>query len=152
MTDGVSRTSTVTYDTRLRPATFQISGDVVNQTYEYYNDGRMKFVQNHTDNKFDRGYSYDHADRLTLATTGGAARGDAGAVPYFETFGYNAWGDTTSRMTETWATHVFADVGTYASRRRSDWEYEANGQIKTIDTRSYSYDAAGNRVLPDNSG
>jgi YD repeat-containing protein len=147
MTDGANRTSTVTYDSRLQPLTYEISGGVVSQTYQYYKDGHMRFVGNGSDTNFDRSYSYDHANRLTFATTGGAARGDLGAIPYSETFGYNAWSDTTSRFTETWSQDEFADAGTYTNRRRDGWGYEADGRIKTIDTRSYSYDAAGNRVL-----
>ncbi|HKU76563.1 MAG TPA: DUF4214 domain-containing protein [Pyrinomonadaceae bacterium] len=147
MTDGANRTSTTTYDSRLRPLSYQIDGGAVNQSYEYYHDSSMRFVHNVSDSNFDRRYEYDQAGRLSLATTGGVARGDLGAIPYFETFGYNAWGDTTSRFTETWSQDEFADVGSFTDGRRDGWEYEADGNIKTIDTRTYGYDAAGNRVL-----
>jgi YD repeat-containing protein len=147
MTDGANRTSTTTYDVRLRPLTYQIDGGVVNQSYEYYNDSSMRFVHNVSDSNFDRLYEYDHAGRLAFATTGGAARGDSSAIPYQETFGYNAWGDTTSRFTETWSQDDFADAGSFTNGRRDGWGYEADGNIKTIDTRNYSYDAVGNRVL-----
>jgi YD repeat-containing protein len=147
MTDGANRTSTITYNALLRPATFQIDGGIVNQSYEYYNDGSLRFVHNVSDSNFDRFYEYDQVGRLTYATTGGAARGDLGVVPYYETFGYNAWSDTTSRFTETWSQDEFTDVGTFTNGRRDGWGYEADGNIKTIDNRNYSYDAAGNRVL-----
>jgi YD repeat-containing protein len=146
MTDGANRTSTTTYDARLRPLTYQIDGGVVNQSYEYYNDSSMRFVHNVSDGNFDRLYQYDHAGRLTFATTGGAARGDSSAIPYHETFGFNAWGDTTYRFTETWSQDDFADAATFTNGRRDGWGYEADGNIKTIETRNYSYDAAGNRV------
>ena len=147
MTDGVNRTSTTTYDSRLRPLTYQIDGGVVTQSYEYYNDSSMRFVHNVSDSNFDRLYEYDQVGQLAYATTGGAARGDLGATPYFETFGYNAWGDTTSRFTETWSQNEFADAGSFTNGRRDGWGYEADGNIKTIDTRTYDYDAVGNRVL-----
>jgi YD repeat-containing protein len=146
MTDGANRTSTTTYDARLRPLTYQIDGGVVNQSYEYYNDGSMRLVHNASDSNFDRLYEYDQAGRLVFATTGGAARGDLGSIPYHETFGYNAWGDTTSRFTETWSQNDFGDAGSFTNGRRDGWGYEADGQIKTIDTRTYDYDAVGNRT------
>jgi YD repeat-containing protein len=146
MTDGANRPNTTTYDSRLRPLTYQIDGGVVNQSYEYYNDSSMRFVHNASDSNFDRLYEYDQAGRVAFATTGGAARGDLGAIPYHETFAYNAWGDTTSRFTETWSQNDFADAGSFTNGRRDGWGYEADGNIKTIDTRNYSYDAAGNRV------
>ncbi|HEX5602417.1 MAG TPA: DUF4214 domain-containing protein [Pyrinomonadaceae bacterium] len=147
ITDGANRTSTTTYDARLRPLTYQIDGGVVSQRYEYYKDSSMRFVQNASDNNFDRLYEYDQAGRLAFATTGGAARGDLGSIPYHETFGYNAWGDTTSRFTETWEEDDFADAASFTNGRRDGWGYEADGNIKTIDSRTYHYDAVGNRVL-----
>jgi YD repeat-containing protein len=147
MTDGANRTSTTSYDPRLRPLAYQIDGGIVDQSYDYYNDGSLRFVHNLSDSNFDRFYEHDQSGRLTYATTGGTARGGIGAVPYHETFVYNAWNDTTSRFTETWSQHEFADVGTFTNGRRDGWGYEADGNIKTIDTRTYNYDAAGNRVL-----
>ncbi|HEU4934021.1 MAG TPA: DUF4157 domain-containing protein, partial [Pyrinomonadaceae bacterium] len=58
-----------------------------------------------------------------------------------------AWGDTTSRFTETWSQNEFADAGSFTNGRRDGWGYEADGNIKTIETRTYDYDAVGNRVL-----
>ncbi len=65
MTDGRNHTSSFLYNAKLQPTHFDISGDLVNQNYDYYNDGRISFVDNTTDAKFDRAYSYDHMARLT---------------------------------------------------------------------------------------
>jgi len=109
--------------------------------------GRVSFVHNQTDSNFDRSYSYDHAGRLTCAPSGGAARQDVGDVPYYETYAYDSWGNTTSRFTETWVEQDFYDSATYSNNRRNGWGYNADGQIQSIDTRSYNYDAAGRNVL-----
>jgi YD repeat-containing protein len=137
-----TRTSSFNYNSRLQPTNFAISGGVVNQDYEYYDDGRLSFVHNNTDNNFDRSFSYDHASRLTRVVSGGAARDDAGAVPMYETFSYDAFDNTTSRQTETWS-NGYSDSATYTNHRRTGWGYNANGQVSTIDTRTYTYNAAG---------
>src|SRR5207245_2558208 len=87
MTDGKGYVSSLLYNSKLRPSQFQISGNTVTQNYDYNADGRISFVHNLTDTSFDRSYSYDHVGRLTANSSGGAARGDAGASPYVESFG-----------------------------------------------------------------
>lgn len=143
---GGTHTSSVSYNSRLQATNFNISGGAANQNYEYSNDGRLSFAHNTPDNRFDRSFSFDHAGRLLLAATGGAARNDTGPVPAYQTFAYNAWDDTISRDTTTW-THDYSDWGSYTNHRRADWGYDADGRVITIDTRAYTYDAAGNTRL-----
>jgi uncharacterized protein RhaS with RHS repeats len=64
VTDGTNHVTTVAYNARLQPTEFNISGNVVHQTYDHYDDGRMSFVHNTMDPNFDRSYAYDHAGRL----------------------------------------------------------------------------------------
>jgi hypothetical protein len=146
MTDGAGRTELTTYDVRLQAAHFEISGNVVSQNYERYDDGRIKFVNNLTDHNFDRSYGYDHLGRITEAGTGDAAGQGSTEVPSWQTFGYDALGNTTSRYTELWLQDEFVDGASYTNRRRSGWGYDADGRVKTIDTRNYKYDAAGNQI------
>jgi len=87
----------------------------VNQNYSYYNDGRISFVQNTTDGSFDRSYSYDHAGRLTEAKTGGQARGDGGASPYYESFGYDAFSNLNGRESINWGQDTLNDGATYTN-------------------------------------
>jgi YD repeat-containing protein len=141
MTDGTSHTCSLLYNSRLQPTHFDISGGVANQNYDYYNNGRLSFVHNTTDINFDRSFTFDHAGRLTAAATGGEARHDTGPVPMFETFQYNVWDNTTSRFNESWL-NDFYDSASYTNGRRAGWTYDADGRVSTIDTRSYSYDAA----------
>jgi len=145
MSAGPGHTASFGYDARLQANHFDISGGVVNQNYDRYSDGRLSFVHNTTDNNFDRAYTYDHAGRLTEAAAGGQARHDLGAVPMYETFAYNAWNNTTYRFSESWL-NDFDDSGSYANGRRAGWGYDADGRIASIDTRTYSYDAAGQNI------
>ena len=124
---------------------FNISGGVVNENYDCFADGHLSYLHNTTDNKFDRSFTYDNAGRLTQASSGGNARSDSTAVPMYENFDYDAWNNTTSRYTQSWD-NQFSDGGGYANNRRTDWGYDADGRIGTIDTRSYTYDAAGQNI------
>lgn len=147
MTDGTNHVSNVGYNARLQVNHFDVSGGVVNQNYDYYDDGRISFVHNTTDANFDRGYSYDPVGRLRDASTGGLARGGYGDVPYHETFVYDAWSNLTSRTTELWnGAQYFDDAANYSGNRRIGWGYDADGRNTTLDTRTYSYDAAGQQT------
>jgi len=147
MTDGKGYASSISYNARLRPASFQISGNTVAQNYEYNNDGRLRFIANTTDRNFDRALTFDHVGRMTMATSGGAARNGAGDTPYHETFGYDAFSNLTFRTAESWngQTSDF-DSASYTNYRRSGWGYDADGRNTTIGTRSITFDAAGRRT------
>ena len=137
-----SLSTAFSYNSRVQTSNFNISG-VVNENYTYNSDGSLKFVQNTTDNNFDRALSYDHAGRLTLASTGGAARQDTGAVPFYETFSYDPFNNLMQRETESWEDSSYADAGIFVNHRRTGWGYDASGRIATIANRTYAYDAAG---------
>jgi YD repeat-containing protein len=144
MTDGTGHVSSLSYNARLQPSQFDISGNVVHQNYDYYNDGRISFVHNTTDANFDRFYSYDHAGRLAVATSGGQARNSSGDTPYSESFGYDAFSSLTTRQSDQWNGYFSdSDSASYANNRRSGWGYDADGRNTTIDTRSYAFDAVG---------
>lgn len=146
-TDGHGRTSSLVYNSKLQPTHFEISGGVVSQNYDYYNDGRISYVHNTTDVNFDRSYSYDHKARLTLATTGGTARGDSAGTPYHETFGYDAFSNLTGRESTTWSQDPLFDLATYSDDRRGGWGYDPDGRNTTVGTRTYKYDANGQMTL-----
>jgi hypothetical protein len=147
VTDGANRVSSWQYNQRLQPSHYEVSGNLVSQNYDYYNDGRAKFVHNLTDANFDRAYAYDQVARVGGATAGGLARGDTGATPYNETFGYDAFNNLNSRSTVSWGTDELSDGGTYTNNRRTDWGYDANGNNTTIGSRTYQFDAAGQMTL-----
>jgi len=99
------------YNNRLLPASYEVGNlSGPNSTtiskgseYSYYNDGQTSFVDSLSDNKFDRAYKYDHAARITQATTGNEANGGTTADgPYKQTFSYNVWTNTTSTTDRYW--------------------------------------------------
>jgi YD repeat-containing protein len=144
MKDGKGFVSSLLYNSKLQPSHFDISGGVANQNYDYYDDGRISFVHNTTDARFDRSYAYDYAGRLSQARSGGRARGDSGEFPYDETFTYDPLSNLTGRASDTWdgGAHLI-DTSSYSNNRRTDWGYDADGRNTSIDARSYAFDAAG---------
>lgn len=123
--------------------------------YQYGADGRLRSSTEETDHRHDRAYTYDHAARLTQALSGTEARGETptpGWDPFKQSYGYNAWGNMTSRTGHHWGTNERAFTATYVNDRNtnSQWQYNANGdllqQVNQQITRQYVYDAAGQQI------
>ena len=142
-TDGTSHTISRHYNSRLQTSQFSISGNVVTQNYDYFNDGRIKFLDNLPDGNFDRSFSYDQMGRLVTAASGGAARQDGGQVPYNQTFGYDAFSNLNARSTSTWNQFSSSDSAVYVNNRRNGWEYDNDGRMIGIEERNYEFNAAG---------
>lgn len=147
MTDGGNFTTALLYNAKLQPTHFEISGGSVSQDYDYYGDGRLRFVHNIRDAKFDRSYSYDQVGRMVEAKTGGQARGDSVGSPYYETFGYDVFSNLTERQSDNWNQDALFDGATYTNNRRDGWGYDTDGRNTTIGTRTYTYDADGQLAL-----
>jgi YD repeat-containing protein len=117
---------------------------------QFHDDGRVRYAQDLNDSKFDRGYEYDHVGRLKEATSGREARGEPPSnpttdSPYKQTFSYDAWSNM-GRSGRHW-TQPQADNPTYANNRRSDWTYDASGNVVvTLPYKANDYDAAGLHV------
>ena len=142
--DGKGYVASLSYNSKLQPSGFQVSGNVVSQTYDYYNDGRVSFVHNTSDANFDRAYTFDHLGRFTSATSGGQARNGTGDTPFSETFAYDEFSHLTARQSTLWnESSSVSDSGFYANNRRDGWGYDADGRITTIDSRTNEFDAAG---------
>src|SRR5207247_1723982 len=91
-TDGKGYVSSLTYNSKLQPSSFQISGNTVTQSYDYFDDGRIGVVHNTSDSNFDRSYIYDHVGRLSEAKTGRGVNGiSTVSDPYHEWFSYAAF-------------------------------------------------------------
>jgi YD repeat-containing protein len=132
--------------------------------YQYYDDGRVKFIADNYDHNFDRSYSYDQVGRLTQAFTGHEARGEqfGPTSPYKETFQYDEWNNTTDRFTRTWSYQTgmqgFRSNGqwvstgpvAYQNNRRSGVGYDADGRV-TSDGFTHVYDATGRQTSVQDS-
>ena len=149
------RTLNVSYNSRMQVSHFEIPAtsfaSVMSTDYEYYNDGRLRYMKDNKDGRFDRLYKYDHAARLIFAVTGPEARGEPATNdrPYRQTSGYDAFNHLTVRSTKHWSR--FPNYGisnSWVNNRRMGWTYDADGRLTVQSTtRSYTYDAAGRMIF-----
>ena len=101
VTYGDGRSATTSYDARMRPSAYDMTG--LREQFQYYDDGRLKQMTDLDDRNGDIGYpdtarhfsrarSYDHAGRLTS---------DKGATttsfPLTQTYAHDAFNNLTSR-------------------------------------------------------
>jgi YD repeat-containing protein len=161
MTYGSSDNSVVSYqfNNRLQissyqsTSTVQTGGYVRRATYEYFNDSKIKNVDNLIDSGFDQTYKFDFMGRLTSNGFGMKANNQNEQVQtYSQTIGYDAFGEMTSRLTGVWG----GGDGFYASyingrKQNSNEIYDASGNIvdKTTSSTVYDrwkFDAAGRLV------
>ena len=154
------------YNTRLQLTHFEWvkpysagSLDVYKSNYQYYSDGRVKFISDvraganlqELYHNFDRGYRYDHVGRLATALTGDEARGGSTADgPYKETYQYDAWDHMTNRTNRIWSKPPDTYIANYINNRNHDplsvWEYDADGNATRDDNGPSNYDASGRNI------
>ncbi len=162
---GNATSMSVEFDTRLRPAVFEMvkSGQqdpIMEKTYEYHSDGRLRKLSDAVDDRFDRLNEYDQMGRITSARTGLEARGgtpttqpELEAIPYRQSYEYNAFGNTTERVNDMWGTHNFSAERTFVNNRiqnqsQTVWEYDADGRITDNGGATLStYNAAGQLIV-----
>jgi RHS repeat-associated protein len=165
MTYGNGRVLTATYDNRLRPKQWNVSGVA---GWEYFYDylgehtGRVVYAQNlydatvgGRDARRDRAYDYDHVGRLTYSTAGSNARnmiglGDAPQQdgPYSQDYDYDVYGNITLR--QGWGGEA-ASYGpiSYTNNRRNGFSYDAAGNLTFDLGQHFYYDAAGRQTYVD---
>ncbi|MEQ1762142.1 MAG: hypothetical protein ABL984_03245 [Pyrinomonadaceae bacterium] len=159
----------LTYNSRLQVASMGLQKSdtsyLMNKTYEYYKDGKARFLGDAVDARFDRLNSYDHRGLITKAFSGGEARGETVAtedrsanLPYRQTFGFNAFGQNTASTNmhwgETeWQSVPFAQENDFVNNRiqKTGWEFDADGRnTKAISDSSEitltTFDAAGRAI------
>jgi YD repeat-containing protein len=134
------------YDERLQMTRFDAGGTLITN-HNYYADGRAKDVLKDASSvlDFDRHYGYDHAARLTSATTGNS---QPGTTPYHLTYAYDVWGNTTSRTGYHWGQGLTSFAPTYNNNRHTGWTYDAAGNVTdnsgpNVQNPAMKYDAAG---------
>jgi YD repeat-containing protein len=152
---GNGLSMSMTFNERQQAATFEVGktgSTLIQKSYQYYNDGNLKFSDDALDAKFDRLQKYDSVGRIEEAFSGARARGetldDYANQPYQESYGYNAFDQITSRENRHWV----AEYGTsdsYDRNHRAGCDYDADGRLTRMgsttdgDEVSYLIDAAG---------
>ncbi len=115
------------YDARLRLTRYTGNGRTTE--HDYYNDGLIKEVRDlYHGSTFLRIYEYDHVRRLTKAHAGGEAQ--TISSPYSLTYGYDAWGHSTSRQGSWWDEALPNFSTAYVNDRDTNMTYDAAGNAK----------------------
>jgi YD repeat-containing protein len=159
---GNGRVLSRSYDARLHLSGFLLAGqtaqgapEAMKASYEYYADGRIKFVDDKLDDRFDRAYEYDSTARLTKGLSGVEARlsagqpmGDETPGPYSQVYAHDVWGNLTGKTGQHWSREQQFSA-TYVNDRRQGWVYDAAGNVERDDSRygrQFTYDAAGRKT------
>ena len=123
---------------------------VMNKTYQYYADGRIKFSDDAVNDQFDRAFRYDQVGRLEESWTGSQARNyvnqlpiGTDVVPYHLSYQYDVWGNQLSQSGEFWSSGITEPAATYQNMRRDGWQYDAAGNVTQEGANLLQYDAAG---------
>jgi len=119
----------------------------MNKSYEYYADGKLKYIADSVNNKHDRFFGYSFTGQITEALTGAEARGGSDQLenlPYSQFISHNAFGQTTSNAQTAW-TQSYGFSYSYQKNRvqTSGWTYDANGNLTKGQTLNYYYNAIG---------
>jgi YD repeat-containing protein len=158
---GNGSSQTTGYDARLRPKEFRLTGGTyvapVREDYSYYADGRLQSLTDLDDRVGDnpplswrfmsRSFNYDHAGRVTGAVGSGQAY-----TPYNQSYGYDEFGNLTSRSGKYWYQPTQSDAATYTNGRRDGWAYDADGRLTqspgnpSSRARWWTHDAAGRQT------
>jgi YD repeat-containing protein len=157
---GNNISETTSYNSRLQPTDYNLSNtnytnwtmypypnySSMSWSFDYYADGRLQHAWDATNHWFDRAYSYDHAARLSEATTYRRAEGltpfpsNPWADPYQHILTYDVWGNITNRSGTLYG-DGYPDSATYANNRRSSWGYDVDGNITTDASYNHTFDA-----------
>ena len=156
-------TLSLTYNQRLLPKTYTFGSSQM--SYQYHNDGSIKFADNQTGlaEIKDRAYSYDAAGRLQHAYSGLEARNFVNSTsggtpdgPYSHEYAYDQWDNLRQDSGRFWSREINDQDNFDITNRNPSWSYDANGNLLSrnepatsdppfIPTR-FTYDAAGRQV------
>src|SRR6266404_5416973 len=148
--DGVESAG---YNSRLQMTSRQMQsgGNQSSSTYQYYDDGSLRFSQS-ADNRFDRAFVYDHAARVSEAYSGSEARDfingtNSGAPtgPYRQSYQYDGFDEITQQTNRIWSQTQTAN-NTFVNNRLQGWSYDADGALTSDASNNYGRDAAGRLV------
>src|SRR5260370_38812065 len=116
-------------------------------TYQYYNDGALRF-SHALDDRFDRAFSYDNAARVSESYSGSEARDFINAHqsgtatgPFSQSYQYTQFNQVGQETNRIWDKST-TTTNNFVNNRRDGWSYDADGQLVQADASSYSRDAA----------
>jgi hypothetical protein len=151
---GSGRQMNVTYNNGLRANTFVVnklsdpSDKTMDRSYDYYNDGTLKFTDDNILYKLDRLFVYDFGARVVTAKSGVEASGGTETnpvnLPYRQTYTHDAFGHVMSRTSTLWNYGAGWDFSyTFTNNRSSGSMYDDDGRTIIGNGANFSYDARG---------
>jgi YD repeat-containing protein len=158
--NGVSMSET--FNNRLLPNHYELVKDtteIIKKNYNYLSDGRLNYLQDQLDDKFDRLNIYDSQGRIQQGKTGLEARGGAVPdsqqgtnLPYRQSYQFNAFSNMTQRNNRHWGVETWHGQSnnlsyTYQNNRITGdgWSYDADGRATEApeENATSTYDARG---------
>ena len=160
--DGTSLSTT--FDKRLRPTKWDVSGVLgYNYNYDYLNEhtGRVTYAGSIYDATLDRSYEYDNVGRLAISHSGAEARAHVGVPgaqwgtmdgPYSQGYDYDVWGNVTHKY--GWGGEVQGGTAgqtsdiyyNYTNNQRNGFSYDAAGNLTNDIGQQFTYDATGQQT------
>jgi fibronectin type III domain protein len=159
-----SSTLSLTYNARGLVDSYSVSG--FGFSYQYHNDGTIKFVDDQSpyggDPLKDRAYTYDAVRRVQETFSGAEARdfvnntsGSTPDGPYHHSYSYDAWNNLVNDTGRFWSRNTTTEANYDSTNRNPAWSYDANGNVLTrneipditpFQPARYEFDAAGRKV------
>ncbi len=159
--NGVTMSST--FNNRLLPDHYELkkgTTDVMKKNYQYNPDGKLKYLQDQLNDKFDRLNIYDQLGRIKEGKTGLEARGGSVTtnqstdLPYRQSYAFNEFNNMTARNNLHWGTENWYGQAnnlsyTYQNNRitNTGWQHDADGRVTQSfppdDWATSTYDARG---------
>jgi hypothetical protein len=111
------------------------------------------------DATLNRSYDYDQVGRLWVSHMGNEADAHAGVVAqwpsnpsgaYSQQYGFDVWGNTTSRL--GWGGANASYSASYTNNRRDGLQYDAAGNVTSDGGQAFTYDATGQQASASYSG
>jgi YD repeat-containing protein len=135
------------------------SDAMVGTTYQYYDDGRVKFAhdQSYTPESIkDRAFQYDQAGRIAEAYSGAQARDyvnntNSGVAdgPFRQNYSYDAWDNLLNQSGRFWSRPQTTEASYNSNDRNTNWSYDNEGNVLSrndgttvFQAAHYAYDAA----------
>ncbi|HEY0004358.1 MAG TPA: S8 family serine peptidase, partial [Pyrinomonadaceae bacterium] len=123
--------------------------------FDENNTGRVTYAENIYDRTLDRMYDYDQVGRLTVSHTGSEAQATIGQNtwghpdgPYSQGYGYDVWGNTTSRG--GWGGSNPSYTASYTNKNQrtaaEGFTYDEAGNLYNEGSWQFRYDATGQQA------